>query len=241
MKRIFIKWKNNLIVTVVLLTSVLACTQTAISQTCTCDTFAIAEAIGYRHPSCTGDYQNYIRWGYNMGESTTSTITCGGTVVTNDANGYDLYFYNEQAYTSCGAASSSGRPILFANSSKIKIDSVGQGLATFYSYKCACSTPTVTGEDAVVYTMNPNLVASRCIGTYKLLQSTVVTITTNCVIGNRFQNSSDDQAPTGQNVYLVKKSVPSGYDYYVFMVYQFKIPGNAQYMKLYSRKLGTDN
>jgi len=242
MKKLFTKWKNSLIVTAIIMANVLTCVQTGNAQTCTCDTFAVAEAIGYRHPACTDSYQNYRRWGFNMGETTVHDITCGDTVVTNDASGFDLYFYNEQAYTTC-SGTASGRPILFANSSKIKIDSVGQGLAVFYSYKCACSPPTVTGEDAVVYTMNPNLSVSRCAVLYsrKLVQSTVASITENCVIGNRFQNSSDDEAPTGQNVYLVKKTLTGGYEYYVFMVYQFKIPGNSQYMKMYSRKLGTSN
>lgn len=73
----------------------------------------------------------------------------------------------------------------------------------------------------------------------KLLKSTVASITESCVIGNRFQNSSDDMGPSGQSVYLVKKTVSNGYEYYVFMVYEFKTPGNVQYMTMYSRKLGT--
>lgn len=145
MKQLFTKWRNSLIVTAILLINSFAFVQTIGAQTCTCDTFAVAEAIGYRHPACTDSYQNYRRWGFNMGENTVHDIDCGGTITTNDASGYDLYFYNEQAYASCGATNASGRPMLFANSSKIKIDSVGQGLSTFYSYKCACFAPIVTG------------------------------------------------------------------------------------------------
>ncbi len=185
--------------------------------------------VFFRHPNSAYTPARRM-YGISLSAATATDIT-SDTVTTN--SGYDMYFYNEKAYDYCDSSSSTGTPFIVLNNSYVTADSIGYGSITFASCTIAMATDL---ESDITLTL-PLDASYRCgsTPTGKLLKSTVADISSQCVIGNRFQDGTS--SPVDQNVYIIKDNSGDEDVYYAFMIYSFKNTDNSKKITILIKEL----
>ncbi len=220
---------------------------TACSESYTDDPVVSDETVSLKS---AGDYDSLViarhpnsslspaRRMYGISLSANTAIDISSSTVTT-CGGYDMYFYNEKAYDSCSATSGTGTPLIVLNSSYVTADSIGVGYSTFDSiiYVNQIPSSVIYQSDISCLTM-PIDSTYRCdlTATGKLTKNTIAGISSQCVIGNRFQDGTS--VSSDQNVYIVR-TIDEDYNmyYYVFMIARFKNTDNTKNMTIYYKLL----